>query len=162
MPTTTTTSGTTSGTSTSSYGGSRSKKNRSFARSRSSSLAASLAGGKRKRKRRRKQRGGFSSAWNQVFDTVGSGDTQYNNTFVKGGPFHGSLQNVSGTQPSSVAMNAVLNHKGGSRKRSSRRSKKGGYWGQVLSQALVPFGLWGLQNRYSRGKKHLGNKTRKN
>ena len=120
------------------------------------SAAASFAGGKRKR-RNKKQRGGFSSAWKQVYDAVGSGDTQFNNTFVKGGPFHGALQNVSGTQPSSMAMKFG----GGSKKRRSGRSKKGGYWGQVLSQALVPFGLWGLQNRYSRGKKHLGNKTRK-
>ena len=42
---------------------------------------------------------------------------------------------------------------GGKRK---TRSKKGGYWAQVINQALVPFGLWGLQNRY--GKRH----TRKN
>lgn len=118
------------------------------------------AGGRRRgtSKRNKKQRGGFSSAWKQVWDTVGSGNTQYNNTFVKGGPFHGALQNVTGTQPSSMAMK--FGFKGGSKKRSGR-SKKGGYWGQVLSQALVPFGLWGLQNRYSRGKKHLGNKTRK-
>jgi hypothetical protein len=33
-----------------------------------------------------------------------------------------------------------------------RRTKKGGFWGQVISQALVPFGLWGLQNRFSRRK----------
>jgi hypothetical protein len=43
-----------------------------------------------------------------------------------------------------------------------RRAKKGGYWGQVLSTALVPFGLWAAQNRFSkrRGVKH-GGKTRK-
>ena len=128
--------------------------------SRRRALSASFAGGKRKR-RNKKQRGGFSSAWKQVYDAVGSGNTQYNNTFVKGGPFHGALQNVTGTQPSSMAMK--FGFKGGSKKRRSGRSKKGGYWGQVLSQALVPFGLWGLQNRYSRGKKHLSinNKTRK-
>ena len=124
-------------------------------------LSGSAITGGRKR-RNKKQRGGFSSAWKQVYDAVGSGNTQYNNTFVKGGPFHGALQNVSGTQPSSMAMKFG----GGSKKRrsgSGSRSKKGGYWGQVLSQALVPFGLWGLQNRYSRGKKHLSinNKTRK-
>jgi hypothetical protein len=51
----------------------------------------------------------------------------------------------------------VQTHVGG-----KRRTKRGGYWGQVLSTALVPFGLWAAQNRFSkrRGVKH-GGKTRK-
>lgn len=37
-----------------------------------------------------------------------------------------------------------------SRSRSHSRSKKGGYWSHVLKQAVVPFTLWGLQNRYKK------------
>jgi hypothetical protein len=33
-----------------------------------------------------------------------------------------------------------------------KRTRRGGYWGQVISNALVPFGLWAAQNRYSRRK----------
>jgi len=34
--------------------------------------------------------------------------------------------------------------------RKSKRGKKGGYWGSVINQALVPFGLWGAQNQYAK------------
>jgi hypothetical protein len=37
-----------------------------------------------------------------------------------------------------------------SRSRSRSRSKKGGYWSHVLKQAIVPFTLLGLQNRYKK------------
>lgn len=38
-----------------------------------------------------------------------------------------------------------------------KRTKRGGYWGKVLSQALVPFSLWFAQNRYGT-RKHRGKK----
>ena len=115
-----------------------------------SSLTGPSSGGSR-----RKHRGG-NSAWKFVSDAVGSGTTQWNNVFVKGGPFGGQLQNVSGSQPSSNAMDAVLSGKAGSmlsgQKGGKRRTKKGGYWATVINQALVPFGLWAAQNKFSRRK----------
>jgi hypothetical protein len=53
------------------------------------------------------------------------------------------LQNNVGQ--GSLALNAGPVQGGG-----KRRRKRGGYWGQVLQTALVPFGLLGLQNAYSR------------
>jgi hypothetical protein len=114
---------------------------------------------------------------------VGTVDQQWNNVFVKGGPFGASVQNLAGTQPSLVAgafpSAAQLNliQSAGSRRRrrggntpstssltsdsssslqngGKRRTKRGGYWGKVLSQALVPFSLLFAQNRFGRTRKH--------
>jgi hypothetical protein len=122
----------------------------------SSLNSLSVGGRKRKGGRTRRQRGG-NSAWQFVQDVVGSGQTQWNNVFVKGGPFAGQLQNVSGTQPSSNAMSSVLSGKAGpmlSAQKGGSRRKKGGYWSTVINQAIVPFGLWAAQNRFSRRKGH--------
>jgi hypothetical protein len=34
--------------------------------------------------------------------------------------------------------------------RKPKRGKRGGYWGSVINQALVPFGLWGAQYQYAK------------
>jgi hypothetical protein len=115
----------------------------------------------------RKHRGG-SSGWGFVGKTVGGMDTQWNNVFEKGGAFGNTIQSVDGTQPTSVAMNNALSgktdisliQKAGKRHRKSShsvkksRTKKGGYWGQVLSTAAVPFGLFAIQNKFTRRSKH--------
>jgi hypothetical protein len=49
----------------------------------------------------------------------------------------------------SLAMYAGPAQSGGSRSKRNR-GKKGGYWAHVIQQALVPFGLLGLQNAFSR------------
>ena len=139
----------------------------------SSSLSSSSSiGGKRRGRRgikksrrnvRKNKRGGSAgSAWNFVGQTVGSGNTQWNNVFQKGGPFGSEIQNASGTGPTNSAMANIMDGKSGAmlsgksqsggKKGGSKRSKKGGYWGQILSQAIVPFGLWGAQNKFSRRK----------
>ena len=140
---------------TTSMGGSRKRKQSlNLSRSRARSASMALAGG-----RRRKRRGGqaaaspgqYSSAASFVQATVGTGDMQYDNVFKGANLPNGNeivgLQGQNTQIPASLPQSAG-NMNGGKR----RRSKKGGYWGQVLSTALVPFGLWAAQNRYSKRK----------
>ena len=47
-------------------------------------------------------------------------------------------------------------------KEKKEKGKKGGYWAAVIQQALVPFGLLGLQNTYARRKGRANNSTKKN
>ena len=51
--------------------------------------------------------------------------------------------------------------RGGRRRRGSRKGKRGGFFGNVVSQAIVPFGLLALQNKYSRSLRHKRGGTRK-
>ena len=155
---------------TSSKGGSRKRKQRlNLSRSRARAASMALAGG-----RRRKHRGGqaaaspgqYSSAASFVGATVGTGDQQYDNVFKGANLPNGNevvgLQGQNTQIPASLPQSAG-NMMGGKR----RRTKKGGYWGQVLSTALVPFGLWAAQNRYSKRKgfssfvPKIGGKTKK-
>ena len=46
---------------------------------------------------------------------------------------------------------------GGSRR---RRGKKGGFWGEIINRAIVPFGILGLQQTYRR-RKSGGTKRRR-
>jgi len=140
------------------------------------------AGRRTKRRGQKKMRGGMSSpsAHGFVQGVVGNVNQQWDNTFIRGSPFGASIQNLAGTQPSVVAgafpsaAHLKLIQSAGSRRRmggkhsnsdsessshsgGKKRSKRGGYWGKVLSQALVPFSLWFAQNKYgtrkNRGKK---------
>jgi hypothetical protein len=119
----------------------------------------SSTGGRRKRRggtmggrRSRKQKGGDGSAdW--VLKNFGDGNTQWQNTF---GPqsiaqgnnlttLPGAIAVVNGTLPQGIASNAAPAQFGGRRKK-----KKGGFWGNAISQALVPFTLLFAQNRFSK------------
>ena len=126
------------------------------------------------------------SAHGFVQGVVGNVNQQWDNTFIRGSPFGASIQNLAGTQPSVVAgafpsagqLNLVQSagsrrHMGWKHSNSDsdsnthsessshsggkKRTIRGGYWGKVLSQALVPFSLWFAQNKYgtrkNRGKK---------
>ena len=107
-------------------------------------------GGKRRRARR--QRGGVNapnpssytsaSSWGSAVN--GSGDSQFARTFEGPGSGPGVYTSVQG------------NKVGGGKK----RTKKGGFWGQIVSQALVPFSILGMQQTYKRNK-HGGKKTRR-
>jgi hypothetical protein len=114
-----------------------------------------LAGGKR-RKGRRSSRGGNGAA-EYVLSQYGTGDEQWDAVFKTGNPVFGN-EIINQHHPSSVQ---AMAHKGGRKSTStssssssssskSRRSKRGGYWGQMISQALVPFGLLGLQHAYAK------------
>jgi hypothetical protein len=116
---------------------------------------------KKSHSRRRGKRGGaaYSSAASYGSYVNGSGDSQWNRVFTGANLPNGNeiigAQGQNSTIPPSVASSGKMT--GG-----KRRTKKGGFWGQVISQALVPFGLWGAQNRFSRRKAFRSHKkTRK-
>jgi len=142
-----------------------------------SCLRHNQAGGRRRRKiagtKRRMYRGGASScngsAASYELSTVGTADQQWNNTFIRGGPFSGSIQNLAGTQPSvvagaipSAANLKLIQSAGGHMKKmgGKSRSRKGGNWGMVVSKAAVPFGLWAAQNMY--GKRYTRRNSSRN
>jgi hypothetical protein len=95
----------------------------------------------------------------------GSGDSQFARTFDATGPFASRAgteyvgaqgQNAQQTGVP-TAQNLSLIQSAGKRRKKSRR---GGFFGEVISQAVVPFGLLGLQQTY-RKKRTGGKKTRK-
>ena len=89
----------------------------------------------------------YGSAQNWMLDTVGTGNTQYNNVFSQNSPFpatHG---------------NAIVGLQGQiAGKKSRRRRRRGGNLGQMVNQAIVPFGILGLQQSF---RKKRGGKRRK-
>jgi hypothetical protein len=107
----------------------------------------------RTKSRRRKQHGG-NSAWEYVMKTVGNGPQQLTNSLtLQPG------QNLASSQSNDLvpignlnAQNAQPmlkpNMSGGKRRRN--RSAKGGSWGAVAAQALVPGFLLGAQQLYGR------------
>lgn len=110
--------------------------------------------------------GGYSSASTYGESVNGSAAAQYDRVFTQGGPYgqvQGNViigaqgQNVpSASQMPSASQLSLVQSAGRRRRRGSRRSKKGGFLGQVVNQAIVPFGLLGLQQTYKRkrGGKH--------
>jgi len=113
---------------------------------------------KRRTHRRRshgmRRRGGFSGAANPAsyssaasfaLATLGDTNTQYRNVYGMHAKHHPNA--VQGLQSQWAG------------KRGRRSSKKrGGMWGQVINQAVVPFGLLGMQQSY--GKKRRGGTRR--
>lgn len=109
------------------------------------------------RRHSRKYRGGnapnpssYSSASSYGMTVNGSGDSQFNRVFGNGG----NSNVITGVQGQNVGIPPTLAQKAGGK----RRSKRGGFWGQVINQAVVPFGILGLQQTYGR-KQHKGGKT---
>jgi hypothetical protein len=111
-----------------------------------------------RKNRKSKRRGGnhntgstvnYGSASNWMLDTVGKPDAQWNNTFSQKSSYPSNWGNAL------WATNGSGNHTGG----KTRRKRKGGNLGQVINQAVVPFGLLGLQQSYGRKKK--GGKSRR-
>jgi hypothetical protein len=120
---------------------------------------------RRHRSRSRRMRGGSYTSGSTYGSYVnGSGDSQFARTFDATGPYASRVgaeyvgaqgQNV---QQSGVptAQNLALIQSAGKR----RRSRRGGFFGEVINQAIVPFGLLGLQQTY-RKKRTGGRKTRR-
>jgi hypothetical protein len=92
----------------------------------------------------------------------GSGNAQYARTLDQGGPYadrHGNVligaQGQWAYEPHApTQQNLSLVQSAG-----KSRKKRGGFLGNVLNQAIVPFGLLGLQQTY--GRKKRGGKTRR-
>ncbi len=90
----------------------------------------------------------YSDAQSYMRATVGTGNQQYNNVFD------------IGTKGQSNIIKGLQGQSAGSRKHRRTRSKKGGFWGQVINQAIVPFSILGLQQTFRRSKRG-GKHTRK-
>jgi len=127
--------------------------------------------------RRRRMRGGnsgapYSSASSYSSYVNGSENSQYDRVFSQAGPYasvpgntsigaQGQNANISGT-PNASSLSLI--QKAGSKRRCShkkRNTKKryGGFLGQVINQAIVPFGLLGMQQSFRRNKYHNKSRT---
>lgn len=114
--------------------------------------------GGRKYGSRRHKRGGagaaspsaYSDAQSYMLATTGSGDQQYNNVFE-------SSQNST----NSNAIVGLQGQKAGKRRsRAGSKKRRGGLWGTIINQAIVPLSILGMQQTYGR-KKRGGRKTRR-
>jgi hypothetical protein len=119
-----------------------------------------------RRSRSRRMRGGSYTSGSTYGSYVnGSGDSQFARTFDTTGPYANRVgaeyvgaQGQWSQQPNTPsAQNLSLVQSAGRRR---RRSRRGGFFGEVINQAIVPFGLLGLQQTY-RKKSHGGRRTRR-
>jgi len=122
-----------------------------------------------RRHRSRRMRGGsgnYSSASTYGSYVNGSGDSQFGRTFDSAGPYgsrfgseYVGAQGQWAQQPNAPSASQLsLVQSAGKRRR--RKSKRGGFFGEVINQAIVPFGLLGLQQTY-RKKSRGGRRTRR-
>ena len=123
----------------------------------------------RSRSRSRYQRGGNYSSGSSYGSYVnGSGNSQFTRTFDQTGPYGGRVgseyigaQGQGSTQAGAPSgQNLSLVQSAGRRRTKNRgRGKRGGLLGEVINQAIVPFGILAMQQSFRR-KKH-GGKTHK-
>ena len=113
----------------------------------------------------RKMRGGSYTSGSTYGSYVnGTGNEQFARNFDSTGPYaaragaeYVGAQGQHVQQPGvPTAQNLALIQSAGKR----RRSRRGGFFGEVINQAIVPFGLLGLQQTY-RKKRSGGKKTRR-
>ncbi len=105
--------------------------------------------------------GGGGAGW--VEGKYGTEDQQYNSVFDIGSKTLGnSFTVLPASQTPTPANLSLIQSAGGRRRRRGRMTKKrGGFlMGEVINQAVVPFGLLALQNRYGRRKSRM-NKSRR-
>ena len=105
--------------------------------------------------------GGGGAGW--VEGKYGGENQQYNNVFDIGSKTLGnSFTILPASQTPTPQQLSLIQSAGGRRRRRGRMTKKrGGFlMGEVINQAVVPFGLLALQNRYGRRKSRM-NKSRR-
>jgi len=122
---------------------------------------------RRHRSSRGMRGGSYTSATTYGSYVNGSGDSQFARTFDTTGPFAsrvgaeyvGAQGQNSQQFGSPSAQNLSLVQSAGRRR---RRSRRGGFLGLggVINQAIVPFGILGMQQTY-RKKSHGGRRSRK-
>ena len=119
-----------------------------------------------RRHRSRKMRGGsYTSASTYGSYVNGSPASQFSRTFDANGQYasragseYVGAQGQMSQQPNMpTSQNLSLVQSAGRRHRKSRR---GGFFGEVINQAIVPFALLGLQQTY-RKKSRGGRRTRR-
>lgn len=122
----------------------------------------------RRHTRSRKMRGGnYTSASTYGSYVNGTPDSQFARTFDSTGPYasragseYVGAQGQWSQQPGEpTAQNLSLVQSAG-KGRKNRKSRRGGFIGEVINQAIVPFGILGLQQTY-RKKRTGGRKTRR-
>jgi hypothetical protein len=121
------------------------------------------------RRRRHRMKGGADSSYPYSSESTygsyvnGSQNSQYDRTFSQAGPYGSVPGNlIIGAQGQNATMQgtpnanslALIQRAGSRRKRMMRRTKKrrGGFLGEVINQAIVPFALLGMQQSYRRNK----------
>lgn len=133
-------------------------------------MLKAMKGGKYRRSRRSRQRGGnapnpssYSSASTYGLAVNGDGNSQYNRVFDQSGPDGSSQSNaIVGLQGQNMGTRAMWKQNGGRKRRTRRtrsRSKKGGFFGEVIRRAIVPLSILGMQQTYRR--KSSNTKTKK-
>jgi hypothetical protein len=112
----------------------------------------------------------YSSATSYSNYVNGSENSQYDRVFSQAGPYAGVPGNMSiGAQGQNSTMAGVPNanslaliQNAGSKRRRHTKKRRGGFLGSVLNQAIVPFGLLGLQQSYRRNRsRRNGSMTRR-
>jgi hypothetical protein len=106
------------------------------------------------RSRSRKMRGGsYSSATTYGQYVNGSGGSQWDRTMDQSGSYGQvpgntiiGAQGQNVTSPSQMPTGAQM----ALVQKAGRRRKKGGFLGQVINQAIVPFSLLGMQQTFRR------------
>ena len=125
---------------------------------------------KHSRSRSRRMKGGsgnYTSASTYGTYVNGSPDSQFARTFdtsgqyanIVGAEYVGAQGQWSHQPGAPSAQNLSLVQSAG-KGRKHRKSRRGGFLGEVINQAIVPFGLLGLQQTY-RKKRTGGRKTRR-
>jgi hypothetical protein len=114
----------------------------------------------RSRRHRRSQRGGnYTSASTYGSYVNGTGDQQFSRTFDQSGPYANRIgseyvgaQGQNAQQPGTPTNTQLVQSAG------RGKSKRGGLWGEVINQAIVPLSILGMQQTYR--KKHGGRRHR--
>lgn len=131
-------------------------------------------GGRRHRKRSMRGGSPYSSASTYGSYVNGSENSQYDRTLSLTGPYANVPGNeIIGAQgqnstfvgaPNAASLSLIQS--AGSRHKRHRRGgrhtkkRRGGFIGQVVNQAIVPFGLLAMQQSYRRKHKHRHGKSR--
>lgn len=103
--------------------------------------------------------GGGGAGW--VEGKYGNEDQQYNSVFDIGSKTLGNSFTHLPPSLTPTPQSLALIQSAGRRRGRGRKSRKGGFlMGEVVNQAVVPFGLLALQNRYGRRKSRM-NKSRR-
>jgi hypothetical protein len=108
--------------------------------------------------------GGGGAGW--VEGKYGGENQQYNSVFDNGSKTLGNSFTILPASQTPTPGNLALIQSAGARRKGRRgrgrmTKKRGGFlMGEVINQAVVPFGLLALQNRYGRRKSRM-NKSRR-
>lgn len=109
---------------------------------------------RRHRSRSRRMRGGsYSSATTYGQYVNGSGGSQWNRTMDQSGAYGQIPGNrIIGAQGQNVIPNSQMptSSQLALVQKAGRRHRKGGFLGEVVNQAIVPFALLGMQQTYRR------------